>query len=159
MRRHFTATAFVVHDGRTLLHWHKKLGQWMPPGGHLLPGEDPAAAALREVREETRVDAELLPLTPRFSFDYPAQLPAPYTVLLEPSAGPDGPHEHIDFIYFARPRDPAAPIANAGLLWVREQQLLANEPLPLDGAARHSVPDDVRALALEALRIEREPGS
>ena len=46
MRSHFTATAFVVDNGRTLLHWHKKLQQWMPPGGHLLPDEDPASGAL-----------------------------------------------------------------------------------------------------------------
>ncbi|MCH7718966.1 MAG: NUDIX hydrolase, partial [Chloroflexi bacterium] len=37
MKRHFTATAFVVHRGKTLLHWHRKLEQWIPPGGHLLP--------------------------------------------------------------------------------------------------------------------------
>jgi len=37
-------------------------GQWSIPGGRIEPGETAAAAALRELREETGVDAELLGL-------------------------------------------------------------------------------------------------
>jgi 8-oxo-dGTP diphosphatase len=34
-------------------------GRWSPPGGHIEPGERAWAAALREVREETGVEAEV----------------------------------------------------------------------------------------------------
>jgi 8-oxo-dGTP diphosphatase len=34
-------------------------GLWSLPGGHIEPGESPRAAALREVREETGVEAAL----------------------------------------------------------------------------------------------------
>ena len=34
-------------------------GYWSLPGGHIEPGETARAAALREVREETGVEAEL----------------------------------------------------------------------------------------------------
>lgn len=34
-------------------------GRWSPPGGHIEPGERVRAAALREVREETGVAAEI----------------------------------------------------------------------------------------------------
>ena len=34
-------------------------GRWSPPGGHIEPGERMRAAALREVREETGVEAEV----------------------------------------------------------------------------------------------------
>ena len=51
MTKHFTATAFVVRGDTTLLHWHRRLAQWMPPGGHVEPDEEPAEAALREVQE------------------------------------------------------------------------------------------------------------
>ena len=34
-------------------------GRWSPPGGHIEPGERVRAAALREVREETGVEAEI----------------------------------------------------------------------------------------------------
>ena len=93
MKRHFTATAFVVHDGSTALHWHAKLRQWMPPGGHIDPGEEPIAAVLREVLEETGLRVELLPLSPRYDFDEPAQLAAPHTILLEDIDDPGDPHQ------------------------------------------------------------------
>ena len=162
MKRHFTATAFVVHRGKTLLHWHRKLEQWMPPGGHLLPDEDPVTGVLREVREETGIEAELLPLTPTFSFAYPRQLPAPYTILVEDSAEASDRHQHIDLIYFCRPRDgePSQPPPDEETLtWVTEEQLQRNEALPLASCGLDiAVPGDVRALALVAIRVERETG-
>src|SRR5439155_68249 len=71
MMRHFTATAFVVDGPRTLLHWHKRLQQWMPPGGHIEADEDPAQAVLREVAEETGLLAEVIPVQPTAAFAYP----------------------------------------------------------------------------------------
>lgn len=158
MKRHFTATAFVVQHGKTLLHWHKKLQQWMPPGGHLLPDEEPVTGVLREVLEETGIRAELLPLGPTFDFARPGQLQPPYTILLETSAGPGEPHEHIDLIYICRPIDgetARAPSPDDALVWVSEQQLSQNEPLP-EPDRNHpvAVPEDVRELALAAIQLE-----
>jgi 8-oxo-dGTP pyrophosphatase MutT (NUDIX family) len=56
MTRDFTATAFVYWQGKTLLHKHKKLGIWLPCGGHIDPYELPDDAAIREVFEESGVD-------------------------------------------------------------------------------------------------------
>ena len=58
--RDFTATTFVVEGDSTLLLWHNKVEAWLPPGGHIDPGELPEEAAVREVAEETGLRVELL---------------------------------------------------------------------------------------------------
>lgn len=50
---HVTGSALVLGPSGTVLHVHRKLGVWLQPGGHVDPGESPAAAALRETVEET----------------------------------------------------------------------------------------------------------
>ena len=50
---HLTASAVVVGPSGVLLHLHKRLGIWVQPGGHVDPGEDLLAAAVRETVEET----------------------------------------------------------------------------------------------------------
>jgi ADP-ribose pyrophosphatase YjhB (NUDIX family) len=97
MTRDFTATTFVVHEGRTLLLLHRKLGKWFPPGGHIDPPELPDQAAIREVREESGLEVELL--ARGTTLGDVRVLPQPYCILLE-DIGPG--HQHIDLIYFGR---------------------------------------------------------
>jgi 8-oxo-dGTP pyrophosphatase MutT (NUDIX family) len=153
VKKHFTATAFVVRGDATLLHWHKRLGQWMPPGGHIEPDEEPAEAALREVAEETGLACEIVPTGDRQDFDYPKQISAPYTILLEDIPGPDEPHQHIDLIYFVRPLlDGHTQVDDPTLRWVTATELRAGEPLDVAGCgASAAVPEDVRVLALVAI--------
>ena len=52
---------FVVFDpaeGRLLLGDHRKSGLWLPPGGHVEPGEHPWETVVREAEEELRIVAE-----------------------------------------------------------------------------------------------------
>ncbi len=58
--RHFVATVYVVNDGAVALHRHERLGIRIPPGGHVDRDELPHEAGLREVREETGLDPELV---------------------------------------------------------------------------------------------------
>jgi 8-oxo-dGTP pyrophosphatase MutT (NUDIX family) len=101
--RHFTVAVFVVRDGKVLLHLHRKLGMWLPPGGHIERDELPDEAAVREVLEETGVSVELVGER-RDDVTDPAQLHRPAGVQLE-NIGPG--HQHIDLIYFATPSGPA----------------------------------------------------
>jgi 8-oxo-dGTP diphosphatase len=45
---------------RCLLVDHRKAQLWLPTGGHVDPGEDPASTVARECREELGIDAPLL---------------------------------------------------------------------------------------------------
>jgi 8-oxo-dGTP pyrophosphatase MutT (NUDIX family) len=97
--RHFTVAVFVVHQGRVLLHYHRKLGKWLPPGGHIEDNELPDDAAVREVLEETGIRARLvggqgLPI------DEPRQLVVPAGIQVERIYTG---HEHVDLVYLARP--------------------------------------------------------
>jgi 8-oxo-dGTP diphosphatase len=49
----------VDDDGRLLLTRRRDTGLWAPVGGIVDPGEQPAVAAVREVLEETGVDARV----------------------------------------------------------------------------------------------------
>lgn len=49
---------FLPYDrdaGKIYLGHHKKAADWIPPGGHIEPGEAPLVAALRELEEELNV--------------------------------------------------------------------------------------------------------
>ncbi len=97
LTRDFTATTFVVQGGRTLLIYHKKIRMWLPPGGHIHPNELPCDAAVREVREETGLEVELL--SPPSEIGPVRVLAQPVCILLERI---EEGHEHIDLIYFGR---------------------------------------------------------
>jgi len=98
--RHFTATVYIVNDGATALHQHKRHDSRLPPGGHIDRDELPHEAARREVREETGQVPTLLHDTRELSSA--ESLPRPYHTLLydintcDETVG----HQHIDFIYY-----------------------------------------------------------
>ena len=157
MRRHFTATGILVEGSRTLLHWHKRLQQWMPPGGHIEPDEDPVQAVLREVREETGIAAEVIPAGPDFPFSTPGQIQGPYAILIEDIPELDEPHQHMDLIYFCRPMDGAGHDPALGdFHWLDENALRSNQPLTL-AACGVDLPlaEDVRLLAIKAIEAAR----
>jgi 8-oxo-dGTP pyrophosphatase MutT (NUDIX family) len=56
---HFTASAWAVNNSadRVILVLHRKLLKWLQPGGHVDGEQNLHAAALRELAEETGVEA------------------------------------------------------------------------------------------------------
>ncbi len=136
--RDFTATTFIVKNGRTLLLWHKKIGAWLPPGGHIDANELPEEAARREVREETGLEVELLGGT--YALDNVRVLHTPVCILLEDISED---HQHIDLIYFARVKEGEPrinPREASKMRWYSSADLENRE-----------IADDIRQLGQQAI--------
>ena len=56
------ASAACFRDGKVLIAKRLKPSLWSLPGGRIEPGETPEAAAMRELFEETGVEAEIVAL-------------------------------------------------------------------------------------------------
>jgi 8-oxo-dGTP pyrophosphatase MutT (NUDIX family) len=97
----FTVAIFVVHGGKILLIHHRQLDKWLPLGGHIELDEDPEQAALREAKEESGLDIELLGERPPTTSPGTRALIAPRFLDIHRI---NASHEHIGMIYWARPR-------------------------------------------------------
>ena len=151
MIRHFTSTAFVARPDAVLLHWHPKVRAWLPPGGHIEPNEDPVQAVLREVREEIGVSVRLLSASRAPAAGGIEQIQLPFTILEEDIGDPEeGPHRHIDFIYFAVPACDIAEIPD-GWRWFSRDDLRSGRPVIAPAGEAVVPPDDVVALGLAAI--------
>ena len=152
MIRHFVSTGFVVHDGAVLLHWHRKVRAWLPPGGHVEPDEDPVQTTLREVREETGVEVRVVPHQRRLPIGNLDQVDAPFAIMIEDVFDEKhGAHQHIDFIYFTVPL--AAPgTPPEGWLWVSGADLERGTPFPAPNGTLEPPPEDVVKLGLAAIQ-------
>jgi 8-oxo-dGTP pyrophosphatase MutT (NUDIX family) len=138
--RHFTATTYVVRDGKVLLHLHRRQKIWLPPGGHIERDELPEDAARREIEEETglrlRLHSEFE--AERLSEEMGADVvPQPAFILVE-DINPF--HQHIDFTYFALAPEGVEPEEESGFSWFA--------PSELDGP---DIPRNVRAGAERAV--------
>ena len=101
----FTVAIFVVHDGKILLIHHRQLDQWLPLGGHIELDEDPEQAALREAKEESGLEVELLGERPPTTGPGTRALIAPRFLDIHRI---NETHEHIGMIYWARPKNGGA---------------------------------------------------
>ncbi len=141
--RHFTATTIIVNKNRALLHLHKKLGIWIPVGGHIDRDELPEEAAIREAKEESGLVIALYNPDKQIPMAKVKQLFRPMHILLEDI---NQFHQHIDLVYYAYSDiDSLQPEAGetTELKW-----FTASEINELKGA-----PENVKALALEAINL------
>ena len=104
----FTVAIFVVHAGRVLLIHHRNLDRWLPLGGHIELDEDPEQAALREAREQSGLDVELLGDRPPTTGPGTRALIAPRFLDIHRITPT---HEHIGMIYWARPKNGALTLS------------------------------------------------
>ena len=125
--RDFVTVAFCVNNNKVLLVHHKKLDMWLPPGGHIDKNELPCECTLREFKEETGLDIELIGKEENVGGI--KKLIHPKHIQLEDI---EEGHQHIDLIYFGKLKDPNQPISHQkeevnNIKWFSEQELESDE--------------------------------
>lgn len=146
----FTVSVFVVHDEKVLLVDHKKLGKWLPVGGHIDIGEDPEQAAYREAEEECGLEIRLSGERPPNDFPGTKTLTAPAYLDVHDI---HGDHRHIGMIYFATAASGDVHLAAAehnDIRWFTADEL--DDP-------KWAVPEAIRFYGHEALRRLSAPGA
>jgi 8-oxo-dGTP pyrophosphatase MutT (NUDIX family) len=131
----FTVAIFVVHEGKVLLIHHRKLDKWLPLGGHIELDEDPEQAALREAREESGFEVELLGERPPTTEPGTRALIGPRFLDIHRI---NETHEHIGMIYWARPKGGALALAEAehhDIRWCSAEDLESLQP-PMSNAVK-----------------------
>ena len=131
----FTVAIFVVHQGHVLVIHHRKLDKWLPLGGHIELDEDPEHAALREAREESGFEVELIGERPPTTGPGTRALIAPRFLDIHRISET---HEHIGMIYWARPRNGRMALAaeeHHDIRWCAPSDLDALQP-PMSDAVK-----------------------
>lgn len=135
-----TVGTYIVRDGKVLLILHRKLDKWLPPGGHIDKNETPDQAAIREVKEETSLEVELLDAPEREKVgDVVEYLARPFHV----NRHNVGDHDHVCFYYAAK--------VVGGELDIREEEVKDAKWFELDELGK--VPEDVKFQAEEAVEL------
>jgi 8-oxo-dGTP pyrophosphatase MutT (NUDIX family) len=138
----FTSAIFVVDFNRVLMVHHRKLDKWLPLGGHIELDEDPEQAALREAKEESGLDVELVGERPPTTGPGTRALIAPRFLDIHRISDT---HEHIGLIYFARPKSGETTLAHEehhDIRWCAANDLESLEP---------KISDAVKWYALKAI--------
>lgn len=156
--RHFVTSVFVVNEGETALHEHKKLEMMLPPGGHIDRDELPHKAAEREVYEETGLEIEIKGRNQDLGeFRWSSEIPAPqYLALDDVVVKKDEPiHQHINMVYFAESSHKSIEpkeddeVSPDKWYWIDSDDIQNDNSLPLE------VDDMTRNLVSEAIESFR----
>lgn len=128
--RDFVASVYIVNENKVLLVHHKKMGMWLPVGGHIEENELPTECAVREAKEEAGVDIVIM--GKEENYDNRVWVMAhPKVVQLEDI---EPGHQHIDLVYFAKLKDKLQEIKNEDkgineVRWFSREELNDAPPL------------------------------
>jgi 8-oxo-dGTP pyrophosphatase MutT (NUDIX family) len=93
--REFISTVFVVHEDKVLMTWNRKVNNWVPIGGHIEKNELPCDSVIREAKEESNLDIEIISQKTNSTVN----LPQPLNVHLDHIKSD---HEHINLTYLGK---------------------------------------------------------
>lgn len=120
----------MVRDDKILLLKHRKLGVWLPPGGHVEPGETPLDTVHREVKEESGYKIKIInPYADERVLIHDEGIAdeqvRPLVIFLEYVKFKDGNHTHFDMIYLAEPGNslPVPAESSNDMKWFNKEEI------------------------------------
>ena len=125
-------TAYLIKEGKfLLLNRTTPPLIWSPPGGRLRPDEDPVDGLLREIREETQLEAEVIaPVNTWFGNWQNRKLLA------------------IDYLVFYRSGKLKLSEEHSASFWVSLEELQKEKPIRLEAGAGFQLADFEKAWEL-----------
>jgi len=142
-----------------LMMFHRKLGKWLAPGGHVEGGENTAQAALREVKEEIGVDLNLIEIKGELDEDgkdfrrIQSEPESGAFCAIEEFIHPIGaqdPHIHVDSIYVGTIASEKHPEKR------NKDEVTARDWFPLSQIEQLNTFDNVPAICRAILRAMEE---
>ena len=131
MKTDIVVTGYIFSDDKLLLIHHGKLNLWLPVGGHIEKDEVPDDALIREIKEETNLDIEIL------KSDYIQPVGNTIRVLKIPfhvSVHSVGDHNHCSLFYICKALNSESLKINSevkNFKWIKKEDLNGNE-IPQD---------------------------
>ncbi len=120
----FTVSVFIVKNEKVLFIFHKQLNRWLPIGGHIELDENPEEGALREAKEESGLEVELVGFRPPLDKE-DGFIPLLNTAFLDIHRIKE-PHWHIGMVYFARVKSGEVKLnveEHKDIQWLSEKDL------------------------------------
>lgn len=157
VRREPVGTVYVFNPKTKefLLMFHRKLGKWLAPGGHVEGGENNAQAALREAKEELGIDLNLIEIKGELDEDgkdfrrIQSDPESGAFCVIEEFIHPIGaqdPHIHVDSIYVGTIASEKHPEKR------NKDEVTARDWLPLSQIEQLNTFDNVPAICQAILR-------
>jgi len=142
MKTQLVVAGYIIYDNKVLLIHHKKLDLWLPVGGHIEENEVPDDALIREIKEETGLDIEILNQSNLpMEGNIKRSLAIPFYVNVHNV----GDHDHCCLFYLCKPKNPEQLKINKELKdarWFTKEELNQSH-----------IPVDVRNIALRAFEM------
>ncbi len=143
------AGCIIIKDGKMLMLKHKKIGVWLPPGGHMEENEFPYETAMRETFEETGLEVELLGKdNVPYNDESAHTVIEPFAMVYENVPYKTQPmHIHFDMVYIARIKggEISGNNESEGIKWFSKSDIERLDTLP-----------NVKAISIRALEAYNE---
>lgn len=143
MKTDLTVGGYLIHEGKVLLIHHRKLDLWLPVGGHIELDENPDEALIREFKEETGIEVEVLnkndlPIEGEVKFN----LATPFYVNVHSV----GDHDHACFYYVCK-------VLSLDNFQINKKELKNIAWFSGEDLDQNKIPRDVKSQALRAFKI------